>query len=69
MIKVEVHFRGGSVMELEVEDFNIFKMGPVHKPSGIDFTASEEAKQYVPYLDFDEVVAVKFTELGEADAD
>jgi nitrogen fixation protein len=66
MVKVEVHFRGGSVME--VEDWELFKMGPVHRPSSLTFRFSEEAKQYVPYLDFEEVVAVKVTELkGEAE--
>lgn len=69
MIKVEVHFKGGSVMEVEAEDFELFKMGPAHKPSGIDFVPSETAKQYVPCLDFDEVAAVKFTELKEDDGE
>jgi len=59
VIRVEVHFKGGSVMEVEVEDFETFQAGPAHKVSGISFVASERAKQYVPYLDFEEVVAVK----------
>ena len=46
-------------MEVEVEDFETFQAGPAHKVSGISFVASERAKQYVPYLDFEEVVAVK----------
>jgi hypothetical protein len=41
----------------------------MHKPSGLDFKPSDEAKQYVPYLDFDEVIAVKVTELGDDGAD
>jgi hypothetical protein len=43
--------------------------GTMHKPSGLDFKPSDEAKQYVPYLDFDEVIAVKVTELGDDGAD
>ena len=65
MVRVEVHFRGGSVMEIEAEDWELFKMGPMHKPSSLSFKESESAKQYVPYLDFEEVVAFKVTDLGD----
>ena len=64
-VKVEVHFKGGSVMEVECEDFETFQGGPVHKVSGLSFKESEEARQYVPYLDFEEVVAFKVTDLGD----
>lgn len=65
VVREEIHFRGGSVMEVEVKDVDLFKMGPMHKPSDLIFHFSEEAKQYVPYLESDEVVAVKVTDLGE----
>ncbi len=65
MVKVEVHFKGGSIMEVEVEDFETLQMGPAHKVSSINFIISETAKQYVPYLDFEEVAAVKFIDLTE----
>lgn len=39
----------------------------MHKPSALNFAASEEAKQYVPYLDFEEVAAVKATSSKEMD--
>jgi thiamine pyrophosphate-dependent acetolactate synthase large subunit-like protein len=65
LLRVEVHFRGGSVMEVEVEDFETFQAGIAHKISAISFQPSRTARQYVPHLDFEEVVAVKVTELDE----
>ncbi len=63
MIRAEVHFRGGSVMEVEAEDFETYQHGPAHKISATHFFRSESAKQYVIHFEMDEVVAIKITDL------
>lgn len=67
--RIEIHLKGGTVLEIEAEDFDLIKLGPMHRYSGIGIKPSEKASQYLPYLDFDEVAAVKFTELAEDDRD
>ncbi len=44
-------------MEIEAEDWELFRLGPAHKPG--------KAGQQVPYPDFEEAGAVKVTNLGE----
>lgn len=63
MIRAEVHFKGGSVMEIDAEDFETYQHSPAHKISAIQFFMSEKAKQYVIYFEMDEVAAIKITEL------
>lgn len=65
MIRAEVHFKGGSVMEIEAEDFETYQHSSLHKISSLNFVRSEEAKQYVILLEMDEVVAVKITDLDD----
>lgn len=56
MIRAELHFRGGSVMEVEADDLETFRAGLLHKIAAMDFKYSEKAKQSVVKLDTDEVV-------------
>lgn len=63
MFLVEVYLRGGAIVEVECEDFETHQDGPLHKVSRIDFVYPDNTKSQVPYIDFDEMVAWKFTEL------
>jgi len=67
IFKVDVYFRAASVTETQAEDFEPFKMRPVHNSSSLTFSPSEKAKQDVLFLDFGELVAVKVTGPREDD--
>lgn len=63
MLRVEIHLKSGTVVDIEAEDL-ITNQHTAGKFLGFELIYPDEARECLRYIDFDEVAAIKQVRLA-----